>query len=310
MPSMQDTKTDPHDVLEIAPDVVLVARAATEFPSLAPDPTHRPGERQPNMGAGLAAGPATPAVDTSFRATDTSGGRARGGWARKALFTFLLTSCSALAVAAWQHYGDDAQDMVAGITPQIVPALTSWLPTQKPATVAQPDAADTLPLRQTIPPAAAAAQPPANVRATVAASAAASDATEQVQMLQSMARDVASLTQQVDELKATVAQLKAAQEQRQEQQHQEQVAREKPRSEARVSEAKPAEPRPARLGAPPRPLGTIVQRARPVYPAPQAGYVPAPLPPPGAAPVQVAPPPPPSASQLDDEVVRPPMPVR
>src|SRR5689334_3469251 len=142
MPSMQDTKIDSRDVLEIAPDVVLVARAAAEFPSLAPDATHRAGERQPNMGAGFTANPATPKGDTSFRATDTSGGRTRGGWARKALFTFLFTSCSALAIAAWQHYGDDAQEMVAGLTPQIMPALTSWLPSLRPATVAQPDAAE------------------------------------------------------------------------------------------------------------------------------------------------------------------------
>jgi len=308
MPSMQDTKTDPHDVLEIAPDVVLVARAAADFPSLAPDAAHRLGERQPNMGPGFATAPAPPTVDTSFRATDTSGGRTRGGWARKALFTFLFTSCSALAVAAWQHYGDDAQEMAAGLAPRIMPALTSWLPATKPATLTQSDPIDTASLRQTVPPAPAAAQPPTNATATAAVSSPmTSETTEQVQMLQSMARDVASLTQQIDELKATVAQLKAAQE-RQEL-RQEQMPREKPRSEARVTEPRPSEPRPTKLGAPPRPLGTIVQRARPVYPAPQAGYAPAPLPPPGAAPVQVAPPPP-SASSPDDEVVRPPMPVR
>jgi hypothetical protein len=309
MPNSQDTKNHPHEMREIAPDVVLVARAAAEFPSLAPDAAYRPGERRPNMGAGLSVGPATLEVDTSFRATDTSGGRAHGGWARKVLLTFLFTSCSALAVAAWDHYGDDAQEMVAGITPQIMPALASWLPTQKPATVTQPDAAETAaPVNQTTPPAPAAAQPPENASAPAAASPVASETTEQVQLLQSMTRDVASLTQQIDELKASVAQLKAAQE-RQEQ-RQEQMSREKPRHEGRVSEAKPAEPRPTKLGAPPRSLGTVVQRTRPVYPAPQAGYAPAPLPAPGAAPVQVAPPPP-SASQPDgDPVVRPPMPVR
>ena len=41
MLSTPDTKSDPHDVLEIAPDVVLVARAATDFPSLAPDANER-----------------------------------------------------------------------------------------------------------------------------------------------------------------------------------------------------------------------------------------------------------------------------
>lgn len=311
MPSMQDTKTDPHGVLEIAPDVVLVARAAAEFPSLAPDSAHRSSERAPNTETGFAA---PPKVDTSFRATDTSGGRARGGWVRKVLLTFLFTSCSALAVAAWEHYGDDAQEMVAGITPQIVPVLRSWLPAQKPATATQPDVTETASLRQTIPPspALAAAQPPADGPAPTAAQSVTSETTEQVRLLQSMARDIASLTQQVDDLKASVAQLKAAQERQEQrpQQHPEQVSRERPRPEARLSEAKPAEPRPTKLGTPPRPLGTVVQRTRPVYPAPQAGYAPAPLPPPGVAPVQIAPPPS-SGSQPDDEtVVRPPMPVR
>ena len=50
MPSNLDTKNDPHDVLEIAPDVVLVARAAAEFPTLAPDAVSQPFTRQPNMG--------------------------------------------------------------------------------------------------------------------------------------------------------------------------------------------------------------------------------------------------------------------
>src|SRR4029077_8984076 len=72
MPSNHDTKNDPHDVLEIAPDVVLVARAAAEFPSLAPDTASQPFARQPNMG-NMGAGPdlaAAPRVDTTFRASD------------------------------------------------------------------------------------------------------------------------------------------------------------------------------------------------------------------------------------------------
>ena len=118
-----------------------------------------------------------------------------------------------------------------------------------------------------------------------------------------MARDVANLTQQVGELQASIAQLKA---------NQEQMARDKAKApEARVSEvrpAAPAEPRPTRLGAPPRPLGTLVQRSRPDYPPAQTAYVPPP--PPTAAPVQIAPPPPVAAQLDDDPVVRPPMPVR
>lgn len=300
MPSTLDSRNDPHDVLEIAPDVVLVARAAAEFPSLAPDATHGRSDRQPNMGSGSAAGPAMPKVDASFRATDTSGGRAHGGWARKVILA-LFALCSAVTAAAWNHYGDDAQAMVAGITPQIMPALKSWLPSEKPATASQADAApaaENTAAVQTAPPAAA--QPTDNATAAAATSPDASGRDDQLQLLQSTARDVASLTKQIEELKASVAELKTAQEQ---------LSREKIRPpEPRMSEARPAEPRPTKLGAPPRPLGTLVQhRARPpAYPQAQSAYVPPP--PPSAAPVQIAPPP--VASPDGDPVVRPPMPVR
>jgi hypothetical protein len=119
-----------------------------------------------------------------------------------------------------------------------------------------------------------------------------------------MARHVANLTQQVSELQASIVQLKA---------NQEQMVRDKAKApEARVSEvrpAAPAEPRPTRLGAPPRPLGTLVHRSRPpTYPPAQTAYVPPP--PSTAAPAQIAPPPPVAAQPDGDPVVRPPMPVR
>ena len=237
-------------------------------------------------------------VDTSFRATDTSGGRSRGAWARRATIAFLFALCSAFAAAAWERYGDDAQVTVAGITPQIIPTLMSWLPMQKPATAAQ---ADTAPVTQNAASSdqaapAVAAQPAGSAMTPAAA---ASSAPDQAEALQSMARDVANLTQQVSELQASIAQLKA---------NQEQMARDKAKApEARVSEvrpAAPAEPRPAKLGAPPRPLGTLVHRSRP--PA-QAAYLPPP--PSTAAPVQIAPPPAVTAPD-GDPVVRPPMPVR
>jgi hypothetical protein len=305
MHSTLDGRNDPHDVLEIAPDVVLVARAAAEFPSLAPDATHRPLDRQPNMGSGSPAGEAIPRVDTSFRATDTSGGRSHGAWARRAAVVFLFALGSAFAAAAWERYGDDAQASVAGITPQIIPALMSWLPLQKPATAAQADSApvtrNAASTDQTAPSIAA---QPADSAIAAAPAAAASSAPDQAEALQSMARHVANLTQQVSELQASIVQLKA---------NQEQMARDKAKApEARVSEvrpAAPAEPRPTRLGAPPRPLGTLVHRSRPpTYPPAQTAYVPPP--PSTAAPAQIAPPPPVAAQPDGDPVVRPPMPVR
>jgi hypothetical protein len=122
-------------------------------------------------------------------------------------------------------------------------------------------------------------------------------------MLQSMSRDVASLTQQIEDLKTSIAQLKASQEQ---------LSREiaKP-PEPRVSEARVAEPRPKQLGAPPHPLGTLVRKPKPVVYPPTQAYVPPPPPPAAASPAPLTPSSGQVVAQPDDEtVVRPPMPVR
>ncbi len=318
MPSIQSSKNDPHDVLEIAPDVVLVARAAAEFPSLAPDTVGQSFDRQPNIG-NMGAAPdmtAAPRVDTTFRASDVNdipglGSAAR--WLRRAAMVFLFAFISVIATAAWERYGDDLQAMAAGVSPRI--ELSALLPWQRsdaatPAETSTPPAAPVVIGATDQPPAAPAAQPTDSSAVPAAAVPQNPPAQDTTQALQSVSRDVASLTQQLEALKASIAELKA---------NQEQLSREvaKPRAaEVRPAEAKPVEHHPAKLGAPPRPLGTVVQRAPrpPTYPPMQATAG-APLPPPGygSAPVQVAPaPPPPDAAEAPDGgvVVRPPMPVR
>ena len=293
MQSTPDTRTDPHDVLEIAPDVVLVARAAAEFPSLSPAPMSQPYDRQPNMGSAYSAAYA-PEVDTTFRASDVNEGvRPRGRWIKTISIAFLLALGSAFATAAWQHYGDQAQAMVADFTPRnIIPDLSSWLPLQRDAAAAQPNA--------DVPQAAATDQAetptaPAAQSADSAAPAPAALPSDTAQTLQSMSRDVASLTEQIGELKASIAQLKATQEQM----TRDMASR---AAEAKPAEPKLAEPRPKQLGAPPRPLGTLVQhKPKPVIYAPAQAAA-APLPPP---PVQLTP-----TQPNGDPVVRPPMPVR
>jgi hypothetical protein len=339
MSSNQDTKNDLHDVLEIAPDVVLVARAAAEFPSLAPEAASQPFNRQPNMGT-MGAAPdlaAAPKVDTTFRASDVNdipGRRSGARWARTASMAFLFAFISVIATAAWQRYGNEAQAMASGLTPRI--DLADWLPWQKNGAAAPADtsaaplasatvATATDQSTPSVPPAAQgadkaaapasaapAAAAPVAATPTAAAAPQAPPAQDPAQTLQSVSQDVASLTQQVETLKASIAELKASQEQ---------LSREitKPREtrpvETRLPERQ-GERRPAKLGAPPRPLGTVVQRnPRPMYPPMQATSA-APLPPPGygsAPPVQIAPGPPPAApvdASDDGVVVRPPMPVR
>jgi hypothetical protein len=273
-----------------------------------------------NMGAGpdLAA---APRVDATFRATDVNDIprlRSSGRWMRRAFMAFLFAFASVFATAAWQRYGDEAQTMAAGLTSRV--DLAAWLPWQKsdaatpadtsssaaPASVATAAADQAAPAAATQPADSTAA--PAAAAPMLAASPQSPPSQDPAQTLQSVTRDVASLTQQLDALKASIAELKA---------NQEQLSRDmaKPRAaEARLPEARPAEHKPAKLGAPPRPLGTIVQRnpRPPTYPPMQATAA-APLPPPGSLPVQIAPgPPPAAASDASDDgvIVRPPMPVR
>lgn len=284
--TLDNSQHDRRDVLEISPDVVLVARAAADFPTLAPEAMGREAHIDSEI----------PRVDTTFRASDTTGRRSsHGKWLRRAGLTFLFAFMGVVATAAWERYGDEAQAMLTNYTPQF--SLASLMPTSlfsgRAAVAASPN--------DVAAPQAAVADQPAAAD-TAAPSAAISSDT--AQLLQSMARDVASLNQQLTELKASIAQLKAGQDQ---------LSRDMAKApEAKVSEAKPVDPHPApaKLGAPPRPLGTLttpVHRPRPPsppYPPAQTAYVP----PPASAPVQIAP----QATTEPDgsEVVRPPMPVR
>jgi hypothetical protein len=136
-----------------------------------------------------------------------------------------------------------------------------------------------------------------------------------------MAQDLASAKQEIEQLKASVAQLKAGQDQ---------MSREVARvTDTRASDTRPPEPalrprvpppaRPVILGAPPRPLAPLPARRPPPPPPPplrssQAAPIPlqaAPPPPPPIArqpePLPVAPPP--QQGEQMSSVLRPPMPV-
>ena len=68
MQSTLDPKVaDPHDIVEIVPDVVLVARAEKELSRLAQDAASR--RTEPKMASDVFAGASVPPVDTTFRAT-------------------------------------------------------------------------------------------------------------------------------------------------------------------------------------------------------------------------------------------------
>jgi hypothetical protein len=296
---------DPHDVLELAPGVVVVAPsdpADEEIPNLLRAAARQHSDPQTREEPNFAAGPAVPSVDTRFRAAAVDKVQARrgrpstGGRAVRGLMGFLLAVCVGVAAAAWQSYGDAAEQMIANWSPQRV--LASLLPTEQPALPAQPapPAADA--------PSATALQNAPDGVAPTAASAG------EAPSLQSMARDLAAAGQQIEQLKASIEQLKASQEQ---------MSRDLAKaSEAKVSEVKASEQnlRP-RISAPlsARPAAAPVRKPVASYRPSQAA---APMLPPAAAPYvpprQPEPlPPPPAPPPLDPElasVPRPPMPLR
>ena len=299
-------ENDPHDALDISPDVVLASRSDKQAPTLAPE-IASPLERKIQIAADQVAADAAsaaPSVDTAVRAAlhDYHTTRTRssiGNWFGRAFLTLLFAGGSAAAAIAWQAHGDTVTDMVTAW----IPALTAS-PSQAPAEQPASSAPQAVATDDTAAQAAAPVQQPDGATATAAAVA-----PEATQSLQSMAHDLAAMGQQIEQLKATVAELKAGQEQ---------MAREiaKP-PPAKPSDARGLDPHARMSALPPRPPTASVRKPKPgSAPAATPTSAPAPIAP---APPQAAyvPPPPAPAPLLqqttaDDNgpIVRPPMPVR
>jgi len=278
---------DPHDFVVVPPDAVRVVPSEDELSHVLRDAARHLSDPQAHTESGAAA---VPPVDASFRASavdDILAPRRRssfGTWASRGLTAFLFAALTGVAGIAWQFYGAPVKQMIAEWTPV---ALSSSQAAAEPATPAQAPADEPAAANAAASPPAAPAQ-----AAETAVPAAAAPSSDQSQVLQTMARDVASATQEIEQLKASIEQLKAGQQQ---------MARELAKaSEAhqhlRTSAASPrAAAAPARK--PPMPYPPRQAAVTPAYPPP-APY----MPPPQAA----QPPADPGVSS----VPRPPMPVR
>jgi hypothetical protein len=317
--------SDPHDDFAIVPDAVPTAWADKVLADITGDARiaadvegpadgNRPAPDQPASAAsGLA--DAAPTVDTTFRATVTDDIVApvepppTSRWAKSAVMLVVAIG-SAAAAAAWHNHGDTARQMISNWVPGF--ALTSSPPTETAALAEQTDA----PAVQ----AAAAEQPPEPPAAAAPAQPAESPApatatpSPDTLQLQSMARDLAAMAQQVEQLKASIADLKTGQ---QAMIREAAKASEVKPAEVKPAEAKPAEVKPAASRPRPRtsarpPRSAAAPPHRPLPPAPAAA--PAPLPQPAPPPVSMlsAPPPPQAATRTEDgePIVRPPMPLR
>jgi hypothetical protein len=282
-------QTEPDDLLVIAPDIVLVARA-----DKAHDAIGRPSDSQTHMAPDFSAGPSVLPVDTTFRAAAVGDVQVRGdrrsigGRVIRACIGFLLAVCLAVAASLWQSYGDAAKQIVARWVPQF--ALTSSSPQGNPE---QPGPA-------AVQASAAQAAPPAQTAPESVASTGATLSPESAQLLQSMAGDLAHAQQEIEQLKASIAELKASQQQ---------MSRDTAKvSEARVSETRASGARIAEAKVSEQNLRSKLSAAvRRSAAAPARKPMP-PLPPPQAA---AAPPLPQATAQPQAELApRPPMPLR
>lgn len=268
---------DPHDFVVVPPDMVRVVPSDDELSHVLRDAARHLGDTQADAEPGFAGDAPVPAVDTTFRAAaiDDLLPAPRspfGNLALRGLTAFAFAAFTCAAGIAWEFYGGPAKQVIANWTPL---ALTSSQASEEPAQGAAPavDAAA---------PDAAPAQPaPAAPTAAEAAANATAALSPDQSKLQSMARDLASAGQQIEQLKASIAELKAGQQQ---------ISRELAKAERPRAPAPPPHAAAPAHKPPPR------QAAARTYP-PAAAYVP---PPPQAA----APPP------ADPAVPRPPMPVR
>jgi hypothetical protein len=254
---------DPHDVVMVPPDVALVApdvalvaptdEELSRLAKMAQEASRKPADPLTATASGLAAGPTVPPVDTTFRpAAVAQGQQSMVRRAAGAFTALLLAGCIGVAAVAWQINRDAAKRLIARWAPQFV---ASSLSRETPAQPAPP----------AVQAAAANAAPPQsaalNQTAPQGVAPAAAPSVESAPVLQSMARDVASLGQEVAELKATIEQLKAGQQQ---------ISRDV----AKVGDAKASEVKP-----PPRPAAARPRRPTPSYyppyQSPQAAAAPA-----------------------------------
>lgn len=309
--------SDGRDFVMIPSDQVQVAPSDAEITDLL-----RAAARQ-HSDAGARAAPdssvpaAVPAVDTTFRATAVDGEvpASRPTFGRRLMrivAALLLAAGISGAALGWQTFGVVAKKALISWAPKwaIAASLpleklglsTEAKPSDEPADAAPAQAADASA------PAATDAGTPANAVAN--ASAPSSDAAQQ--QLQSMARDLANANQQIDTLKASIAELKASQQQ---------MVRDLAKAASdRATEQAAAKAKAARRLAPPSySPSTTTAGAAPAYrPAPSTYSAQAAMPPasqPATAQPYVPPPPVQLQPQQADPGMpatapRPPMPVQ
>ena len=125
----------------------------------------------------------------------------RGRPALRGLIGLLLTAGICTAAFAWHSYGETVRPMISQWAPQL--AAASSLPSETPKLAAE----QSPPAVQVAAADAAVSQLPPPAQTAPQDAAAAPIAAEQTQLLQTMARDLASVQQEIEQLKASQAEL-------------------------------------------------------------------------------------------------------
>jgi hypothetical protein len=195
----------------------------------------------------------------------------QGRPALRGLIGLLLTAGICTAAFAWQSYGETVRPMISRWVPQLAAASSSPPETPKHADQQSPPAVQLAAADATV----SQLPPPAQTAPQDAATA--PIAAEQTQLLQTMARDLASVQQEIEQLKASQAelarenagiaeQLKASQEQ---------MARvianaSEQNLRPRTTAATVAPPSAAPSANPPRPVANPARKPASTLPATQA----------------------------------------
>jgi hypothetical protein len=162
------------------------------------------------MGSDFSAAPQIPPVNMMFRPAaavnnvQVPGDRPSiGRRAVRAFTRFLLTACIGGAGVAWQFYGDAAKRIIASWAPHLVLTSSPLLQNQAPPEQPSP------PTVQAVDMNAAHTQPaaPAQTAPKGIAPNAPALSPDSAQLLQSMARDLASAGQEIEQLKASQQQI-------------------------------------------------------------------------------------------------------
>jgi hypothetical protein len=193
----------------------------------------------------------------TFRPAVPSNPPSLGRRAVRAFISLALLGCIGVAAMAWQSpsSGDAAKQMIARWAPQLVPTLlltleSPGLPAQRAPLAVRASAASAAPPQLA---------PLAQIAPQGVVPPAAALSPESAQLLQSMARDLATVGQRIEQLKASIDQLKAGQQQMS-------------REIAKPFESKASEQNLRRKASapPPRPTAASTRKPVPTLPSPQA----------------------------------------